>query len=713
MPLTKFNLNPGVRKDDSPLSAEGYWIDADKVRFTSGKPETIGGWEYASDDTLLGIARGGMTWADNARNPYAAFGTHLRLYSMDVDGNTYDITPVISRSRISVAFTTVSGGFTVTAGYTAHGLVAYQKVHFDDTSTTAIGGVDLDADFTVIEAVDANSVTLAAAAVATSSAGPTAVTVDAIQYLAPGQVDGTGGSGYGTGGYGVGGYGSTSTVDYYPRTWSMAPWGQNGVFNPRGGKIYEWAPNLSASELVTNGTFTDGTTNWTLTGGFTYIGGSVLAAPPTTGAGHAKQNVTLPVGAWVSIKLDMTSYTYGTFYTTVGNTTVGAAINSNGRKFATFHSGAGGAKTFSISTGVTSFASFDNVSMDVLLTAEAITNAPTVVTCIFTTAERTLVACGCADTDGNFDALRVRWTDTQNNQTWTAAAANLAGSYTLTNGSRIVRGLPGNRENLIFTDTAAYLMRFVPDPNEVYSFAEIGSGCGLIGPNAAIQVAGRYFWYSNTGKFFVYDGSFPRPLVCTVERDLLDNLAAVQGDKIYALSVASKNEVWWIYPRSPDNECSNYVIYNYIEDHWSVGTFDRTTWLDKGIFQYPLAVDADGRIWFQEKGFAENGAARSWSIATARFDLGDGEGHMRFLGIQPDAEDLQGGYTVTVDMRIRNGTGIIDRTLGPFGITGATGWVDVRGTGQEAKLTFAGNSAPTFWRLGALRLDLEQGGRTR
>src|SRR5258705_1880774 len=98
MAYQKILLQPGIYKDDSPLEAKGYWVEADKIRFIRGLPETIYGWERASAATLLGLARGAMTWADNSRNPYAAFGTHLRLYAMDVDGNITDITPVVSRT---------------------------------------------------------------------------------------------------------------------------------------------------------------------------------------------------------------------------------------------------------------------------------------------------------------------------------------------------------------------------------------------------------------------------------------------------------------------------------------------------------------------------------------------------------------------------------------------------------------------------------------
>jgi len=219
---------------------------------------------------------------------------------------------------------------------------------------------------------------------------------------------------------------------------------------------------------------------------------------------------------------------------------------------------------------------------------------------------------------------------------------------------------------------------------------------------------------SPAGEFYVYDGSFPQPLQSTIRRNLTDHLAWVQQDKIYAFPVAARNEVWWLYPDSRDgNECSRYVIYNFVEDHWSTGTFARTAWVDSGIFQYPLAIDTSGAVWFHEKGLTQDGGARSWLLTSAYFDLGDGDAHMRMVGIQPDADDLQGGYSIQVDTNIRNGSGINSRTFGPYGVTGATGKVSARANGQEAKLTFAGTGAPTFWRLGAVRLDLQQSARRR
>src|SRR5262249_2622746 len=131
----KLPFHPGIYKDDSPLEAKGYWIDADKIRFVRGLPETIYGWEKASSSTLLGLCRGAIAWADNARNPYAAFGTHLRLYVMDVAGVGTDITPVASYGSLSNPFAADGVTATITVTHASHGLVSDQAVTWPDGPT--------------------------------------------------------------------------------------------------------------------------------------------------------------------------------------------------------------------------------------------------------------------------------------------------------------------------------------------------------------------------------------------------------------------------------------------------------------------------------------------------------------------------------------------------------------------------------------------------
>ena len=718
MTLQKIQFKPGVYKDDSPLEAKGFWIDADKVRFVRGLPETIYGWERASTTTLLGYCRGLMTYADNARNAYAAMGTNLRLYIMDGDGNVSDLTPVTARTynygqQLSTTISTTVLGAAVT-----HGLSVGQQIKFENTNPTTLGGVTLDGTYVVATTPDAYSYTVTAAQTATSSVGATATTTYLSTYLAPGQADGIGGLGFGTGGFGSGGYASASSgLTLWPRTWSLAQWGQNLIANPRGGAIYEWAPNLGAAELTTNGTFTGSSTGWTLGSGWSYSSNTVVASNASSAV---SQVVTTPPGAWCLVSVDLSGVTTGGFQISYGATTVGVSQTATTRYRTTFFTGSGGAVTFQL-TGTNFSGTLDNVSLAALASGNQITNAPTQVTCVFVTTERILVACGCpndlsADGDylGAFDAMRVGWTDAENNQTWLTTATNLAGQDTLTNGSRIVRGLSGPYQNYIFTDTALYAMRYNPDPSVVYNFVELASNCGLIGTNAVTQSSGILFWLTPAGQFYKFDGSYPVPLNCTLRRDVMDNMAFVQQDKVFAFACSSRNEVWWLYPDERDGqECSRYVIYNFVEDHWSSGTFARTAWVDSGVYEFPLAVDTSGTVWFHEKGFSADGGARQWSVTSAFVDSGDGDTHTRLLGIVPDQEDLQGNYSYQCNARIHNSNGILLRSFPAVNITSATGNANFRANGQELQHIWSGNSSPSFWRYGATRFDIEQTGRTK
>lgn len=705
MTWTPINFEPGVWKDDSPLKAQGYYIDADKIRFVNGLPETIYGWERASSSTLLGLCRGAFTWQDNSRNAWASFGTHLRLYAMDLDGGVTDITPATEYTQPSVSLTTTLGSAVVTVTSWTHGLVVDQKFKFANPSTSTIGGVTVAGTYTVLTVESATSITFTAAQTASSAAGPTAVTLEVTTHLAPGQADGLGGLGFGTGGYGSGGYGGgSSTYDVFPRTWSFDQWGQNLLGSPRGEGIYEWAPNVTSSELVTDGTFS-AAANWSAGAGWSVGGGF---ANFSAGAGSTLYpqggTLTLASGAWHLLTLNCT-VSAGSFAAISGTTTIGAAISATGNYRRAFFAN-GGATTFRILKTATANGNIADVSVQVLTTANLVTGAPTEVGSMFVTAERIVVACG-SNLDGAFDPLQVDWSDAEDNQTWTPTSTNLAGGYKLPAGGRIVRGLRGARENVIWTADALWSMRYNANPGTVYDFIEMGSKCGLIGPSAAAEVGGVWYWMTPAGAFYAYGGAQPQQLPCTLARDVADHLAWVQGDKVYATAVVGKNyaEVWWFYPDSRDgNECSRYVVYDTVQRTWSCGLFDRTAWAPASVFQYPLAVDDSGSVWYHEKDFTEDGGARSWSLTSA---FSNQPGRTIIVnGVRPDADDLQGGYSITFNSKFRDVQGIPTRTYPAITINSMTGQRSVRVKGEQVGYTISGNAAPTFWRQGKPQMDI-------
>ena len=70
----------------------------------------------------------------------------------------------------------------------------------------------------------------------------------------------------------------------------------------------------------------------------------------------------------------------------------------------------------------------------------------------------------------------------------------------------------------------------------------------------------------------------------------------------------------FFYPSSTDNETeiSRYVIYNYEENSWSIGTLERYSWLAAGVLDKPLAAGEESttkRIYEHEKGFNNDESA--------------------------------------------------------------------------------------------------------
>ena len=74
---------------------------------------------------------------------------------------------------------------------------------------------------------------------------------------------------------------------------------------------------------------------------------------------------------------------------------------------------------------------------------------------------------------------------------------------------------------MIWTDTALYQMQFIGAPL-TFGFKQIGSNCGAVGINAAVDVSGNSYWMSNDS-FFVYDGAVKK-IPCSVQDYVFDDI---------------------------------------------------------------------------------------------------------------------------------------------------------------------------------------------
>jgi hypothetical protein len=189
------------------------------------------------------------------------------------------------------------------------------------------------------------------------------------------------------------------------------------------------------------------------------------------------------------------------------------------------------------------------------------------------------------------DDMFIRFSDQENINLYTPTATNTAGTQRLQDGTRIMGSLKAKETILVWTDNALYAMKFIGSPF-TFGFEQVGTNCGLIGKNAAVEIDGAAFWMSPNG-FFMFDGTV-KSLPCSVEDYVYDQADTTKGQQVYAGLNNLYTEVVWYYPSTNSDYNDQYVVFNYGESIkggvWYIGTEARTSWIDSTVYPKPSAT---------------------------------------------------------------------------------------------------------------------------
>jgi hypothetical protein len=351
-------------------------------------------------------------------------------------------------------------------------------------------------------------------------------------------------------------------------------------------------------------------------------------------------------------------------------------------------------------------------------------NTPTVALQILVSnVDRHVIAFGCNPIGSStLDPLLVRFSDTESAADWTPTATNQAGGVQLSQGSQIVSAIQTRQEIIIFTDAGLISMRFVGSPF-VYSFTEVAEGFSLIGPNASVNADNKVY-FMDRGGFYVYSGAVQR-LPCTVLDHVLSNLNLDQAHKIHAGINANANEIIWFYPSGSSTELDRYVIYNFLEQVWSIGTttdnFVRTAWQDANLLDFPIAPSKNSAsvnenyIYDHERGHGDDGSNFTAFIESSDFDLQpDGERYLQIQKFIPDVEfrnQTTVNDTVSFVLKGRDYPLQDLSTLTTIDITPSSTFVNTRARSRQCALRVSNSSSDFGWRLGDVRMEIRPDGR--
>jgi len=708
--LQKVNFLPGFNKQLTDTQAEGQWVDGDNVRFRYGSPEKIGGWAQLGENKLTGAARAMHHIVNKSGNKFSIIGTNRILYAY-TGGVFYDIHPVRATSTLTNAFTTTNGSASVTITFsTNHGIKANDIVFLDNFSTITnsnyVAADFNDKKFMVTSVPSSSTITITMPSNETGSGATASGGIRVQAYYSVGPAEQLPGFGYGLG---------------------------------------QWSGTVSGEATTTlNGGINDSTTTIVLTDASLF---------PTSGTNFIQIGSEEISYTGISTNT-LTGVTRGVRNTTAATHSNGATV-TNSSDYVAWGEAASG--DLVIDPGMWSIDNFgdkiialihngqvfewdSNAANATATRATIISGAPTASRdMIVSTPDRHLVFFGTETTIGDAstqDEMFIRFSNQEDINTYTPTATNTAGTQRLADGSRIVGSVRGRDAIYIWTDTALFTMRFIGPPF-TFGFAQVGTNCGLIGQNAAVEVDGAAYWFSENG-FFKYAGAL-QSLPCLVEDFVYTDLNTTASQLVNAGLNNLFGEINWFYCSSGSTVINKCVTYNYVESTpqrpvWTTSTLDRTTWQDSAVFGKPHATDYDAgsnnsydvvgntdgcTIYYEhETGVDQVTGAVSTAITanieSGDFDIsqgGDGEFFAKIRRFIPDFLSQTGNTQITLQLRNYSNSSQASSPLGPFTITSSTTKVDTRARARAVSLKIANTGASQNWKLGGFRIDIQPDGR--
>jgi len=727
--LTEVKFAPGIDKQDTSVGAAGRWVDSDLARFRYGLPEKIGGWSSLLTDTIVGVARKQHSFVDKDGNRYVSIGTDkfLLIY---FEGQLFDITPVKS-TIASVVMSASDASKEVTLTFSsAHNLESGDIILLD--SVTVPSGIGLtDAAFED-KLFQVTRVTSDLVAIITGTETTT----------------------------GAAGGGSCSVIPYERVGPAAQSYGYGYGVSPYGGTVQ------GSATTTLNGGIVSGTTTITLTDSSSFpTSGTVLIGNFSSGSYASTSELVTYTGNTANQLTGCSRSQLGT--TAPGSTSTGTTVTN-----ATEWSGWGDAVdagTIILEPGLWSLSNFSDTlvatiangktfTWDSSIAARLSTRASTTTSGFQTTnnptatritlispTTRHLIHLGTETTIGDSttqDDMFIRFSSAENINDYTPLATNSAGTQRIQDGTKIVGALVAKENILIWTNNALYTMKFVGAPF-TFGFEQVGTNCGLIGKNAAVEIDGVAYWMSNNG-FFAFDGTV-NSLPCSVEDYVFDDVDTTKGQQVCAgLNNLFTEVVWW-YPTAGSDFNNRSVSYNYGEAKqpplgtWVTNTntnFNRTTWMDTLIYPQPYATSYNSTgtgtfpavvgesglgnttYFAQETGTDQinpdgSTTALESFIQSFSFSLQQGQSEV-FLAMRrflPNFKVLAGNNKVTISVKDFPADNDVATALSPFTIDSTTTKIDTRARGRYANIKIQNTAAGESWRFGTFQVDLQPDGR--
>jgi hypothetical protein len=679
MSLIPLKFQPGLNRELTRSSNEGGWYDMDKVRFRFGFPEKIAGWvKRSTSQKFIGRCRALISWVDLRKERYIGIGTNLKYY-IDRGTTLFDITPIrqvfTKKDVVSIVvnYSAGSTGLPPLESSVADVTVSIGPINVTGVfATGSAGSIVSNTDGTPLPQGSAVVKNLDGVSASGFVGSPVGIADDIFNFYVTGvSADSSLGSVF-----------LTTTDEEDDLTFAV-------VSGSR-----EVTVTTTTEHGAVTGDFVTFSNVEPSPGGFDVATAAVV---------NQEYVVTKISNFQFSFKLreadktikditvngevdqDLFPFTSTVTTTTGGGTEARAEFQENvgsniSQLFNGWNAGPWGSQGWGQTEAQASLrlwhhttfgedlilhyrdgpiyywdASEDVTTRAIALTGlTGATKTPTIAKQVLVSdRDRHIIAFGCDPEfdPGVQDPLTIRFSTSDeinpdnNLRRWDTDPETTAGELRLGLGSQIVQAVETKQQILVFTDTTLYTMQFLGPPY-IFGVSAVSEKITIQSPNAAVAVDDVVLWMG-ANEFYIYQGSVQR-LPCTVRDFIFNDFNFDQSEKVIAGVNSEHSEVWWFYPSAnfdsqgtyQNVDVDRYVIYNYQEQTWSVGTLNRTAWMDRGLFNFPIAAGTDGHLYEHEKGFDdgsyEPARAIPAYIESSPFDIGEGDKFMMIKKLIPD-----------------------------------------------------------------------------
>lgn len=616
--LRPIEITPGVQPaTDKTKLATSHYTFSDKIRFTNGKPEKIGGWvstEFDYGDTISGTVRSLFTDIINGKY-YSIVGSNEKLYAL-IGSILTNITPFVTSSvaaanSLDTHYATLGNNpmsatigsmeVVVTDSEASKFQVGVDTVTISGATTFAGLGIgDINGDF-IIRAIGVGNYTINVGAAATSTAsggGASVVRTSGLITLndvAHGQLDG-----------------DRVKISGAATTGGILNTEINLEFIIR---------NVAADtfDFMTAGTATSSVSAGG--GASTVYFVEIPDGPLNESAAQGYGAGLYGVGLYGTALISAASRTYPRtwFFDRFANTIIATPGNQ---------------------TGLYQWAG--NVSTAPVL----ITNAPTAINYAFV-SNNIIVTFGAGGTENRILSSDFDIT------VWTSSSTNQVFDDDIEGAGRLTSHVPVEDYSLIFTEYQTYTFRYIGFPF-IWEVKKLDDTVGIIAPMARCSAKGIAYWMG-TNNFYMYRGGTVEVIPANTQHEstilnyVFNDINWGQKSKFFAWFNKEFQEVWFHYASADSNECDRIARVNVNDFIWTPDTLERTASEYPNVKLINPRLFNVGTLYQHELGTDDDGEPMAWTLTSnQRFY---GKNNTNLNAIIPDSIQ-QGDITLDVKSKL-------------------------------------------------------------